>query len=160
MHIQYAERGVQDSPVTNIKFFELNETSDGFAGIQSAIVADETKSLYTLNELNDFNTNGRLKGYIEGYGYKDAEGNLKGTYNDMLSDLDEMAYTFATHFNLVHSKGWSLNEIQNKQQNANGDFFTVAKKDGAASSIVVSKEILEDVEKIAAAGEGNIILER
>ena len=43
--------------------------------------------------------------------------------NEMLAQLDTMAYTFATQFNLVHSSGWSPEEIH-KGENSDQDFFS------------------------------------
>ncbi len=162
IHIQYEDRTVLDSPVSKIKFFELKESEEGFVGPTDDIEADGSTFPpdYTLNQFSDFKTNGRLKGFIEGYGYK--EGTVtKGIYNDMLSDLDEMAFTFAEHFNLVHQSGWSLNEIRNGVEN-NYDFFdlgglTADNPAGAASIIKVAQAIMDDVDNIAAAAEGNVI---
>jgi len=163
IHIQYESRLETDSPVTGIKFFELNENGTGFKGVSTNTEADNNTSAvrYELDNFTSFNTNGRLKGFIEGYGYKDKDGNLKGTYNDMLADLDQMVYTFATHFNLVHSAGWSLNEIRDGENKAI-DFFTLpgatdTNFKGIAGKIKVSDEIMKDVQNIAAAAEGNVL---
>ena len=163
IHIQYENRLDLDSPVTGIKFFELNENGPGFKGVNSDLEADSNTSAvrYELDNFTAFNTNGRLKGFIEGYGYNDKDGNLKGTYNDMLADLDQMVYTFATHFNLVHSAGWSLNEIRDGENKAL-DFFTLPDATdnnfkGIAGKIKVSDEIIKDVQNIAAAAEGNVL---
>lgn len=159
IHIQFENRSELDNPMTQIKFFQLNENESGFAGMANNTVADQsTNPRYILEDLNAFKTNGALKGYIEGYGYKIGD-DVKGTYNDMLADLDQMAYTFATHFNLVHSSGWSLNEIENGEQNENfGDFFTIGTSiKGAASRLAVADHIIDDVRNIAAASEGNVI---
>lgn len=160
IHIQYESRTEMDSPVEQIKFFQLNDTEEGFAGISNQIMADESSNTqYILNDFSAFKSNGALKGYIEGYGYTDNSGNLKGTYNDMLADLDQMAYTFATHFNTVHNAGWSLNEIESGTQNSEyGSFFAIGDSvKGAASQIAVSQHIIEDVQNIAAAAEGNVL---
>lgn len=163
IHIQYESRLETDSPVTGIKFFELNENGTGFKGVGTNTEADNNTSAvrYELDNFTSFNTNGRLKGFIDGYGYKDKDGNLKGTYNDMLADLDQMVYTFATHFNLVHSAGWSLNEIRDGENKAL-DFFTLPDATdtnfkGIAGKIKVSDKILKDVQNIAAAAEGNVL---
>lgn len=161
IHIQYDDRTVLDSPVSEIRFFELNEGKGGFVGLADDNEADDSTSpVYTLNQFSSFNTNGRLKGFIEGYGYKDGT-ETKGLYNEMLSDLDDMAFTFAEHFNLVHQSGWSLNEIRNGA-NSDTDFFdlgglTADNHAGAASLIKVSQDILDNVDNIAAAAEGNVL---
>lgn len=158
IHIQYENRSEQDSPVTQIKFFQLNENQNGFVGLESNTAADDSVEYsYLLEDMSAFNSQGALKGFIEGYGYKDGD-EVKGTFNDMLTDLDQMAYTFATHFNLVHSSGWSLNEIQSGVQNSDfGDFFNLGSTaKGAASLISVASHIIDDVQNIAAAAEGNV----
>lgn len=159
IHIQYENRSETDSPVASIKFFELDDKG-GFKGINSSIDADNATTKYEFTDFSAFNTNGSLKGYIEGYGYKSGD-ETKGLYNDMLADLDQMAFTFATHFNLVHGSGWSLNEIRNGQKLDQNDFFSIGVSGdnikGAAASIKVSDHIVKDVQNIAAAAEGNVL---
>lgn len=167
IHIEYANRTELDSPVTHIKFFELNENKAGFVGINNLSDADEANPLYQFDDASVFNSNGNLKGYMEGYGYKiddgTEEGILKGTYNDMLADLDLMAYTFATQFNLVHDSGWSLNEIRKGEPEEinffdfNGVAPTADNYKGAAANLKVDQKILDDVQNIAAAAEGNVL---
>ncbi|MFD2442731.1 flagellar hook-associated protein FlgK [Bacillus sp. CGMCC 1.16607] len=168
IHIQYENRTDQDSPVEKIKFFELETNKSGFVGIATDTEADQielgdsdTKDpIYVLNDFAAFNTNGRLKGFIEGYGYK-AGGETKGTYNDMLAELDQMVFTFANHFNEVHKAGWSLNEIRNGAQD-DKNFFdlngaTETSFKGIAGKIKVDDAIIKDVQNIAAAAEGNVL---
>lgn len=163
IHIQYENRSELDSPVTSIKFFELNEDKEGFVGISNKNAADDATSVYQFEDMSAFNSNGLLKGYIEGYGYKTTNGDVKGTYNDMLNDLDLMAYTFATQFNLVHDSGWSLNEIRKGEQEEinffsfNGVAPTADNYKGAASKLKIDDKIKEDVQNIAAAAEGNVL---
>lgn len=167
IHIEYENRTELDSPVTNIKFFELNENKAGFAGINNQSDADDANPLYQFDDVSVFNSDGNLKGYMEGYGYKiddgSPEGILKGTYNDMLADLDLMAYTFATQFNLVHDSGWSLNEIRKGEPEEinffdfNGVAPTADNYKGAAANLKVDQKILDDVQNIAAAAEGNVL---
>lgn len=162
MHITYENRQVSDSPVTGIKFFELDGVS-GFKGMSTTIQADSNdNTVFQLSSIDDFKTNGLLKGYMEGYGYKDKEGNVKGIYNDMLADLDTMVFTFANHFNQVHKAGWSINEIFAKEQSDIGLFFdlgdaTASNYAGIAGKIKVHQTILDDVQNIAAAAEGNVL---
>lgn len=99
--------------------------------------------------VTDFTSNGSLKGFIESYGYMDG-GNLKGTYTDMLGNLDKMAETFANEFNKVHNDGDDLNGNQGIN-----DFFIKANGTGAAGKIDVNTKILEDPELIAAASDGD-----
>lgn len=60
------------------------------------------------------NSTGKLKGLIEAYGYDD-NGQTVGIYPDMLSELDNLAFTFATNFNAVQEAGISPNDIANYQ---------------------------------------------
>lgn len=164
IHIQYENRSELDSPVTSIKFFQLNENKEGFVGLSNKNEADDATSTYKLDDLSAFNSNGLLKGYIEGYGYKTSSGEVKGSYNDMLADLDLMAYTFATQFNLVHNSGWSLNEIRKGEKDDSNNFFsfngvapTADNYKGAAANLKIDDKIKEDVQNIAAAAEGNVL---
>jgi flagellar hook-associated protein 1 len=65
---------------------------------------------------------GKLKGLIESYGYND-NGEVKGIYPEMLANLDQMAFQFATKFNKVHSQGWSLTEINANSAHKEYQFF-------------------------------------
>ncbi|KAA9022055.1 flagellar hook-associated protein FlgK [Niallia endozanthoxylica] len=149
-HIQYENRLELGSPVTSIKFFELDAEA-GFKGLTEAQADESNAAVYQLTDVTKFNTNGKLRGYMEGYGYKTSEGKVEGLFNRMLSDLDTMAYTFVTEFNKVHQSGWSPIEIRTEtdtQQN----FFTLPEGvKGAAANIKVADKILEDVDYIAAA---------
>lgn len=161
IHIQFDSREELDSPVTSIKFFKLNDdptASSKFAGIDTDSDADTANGLYTLSDFQALNTQGKLKGVMEGYGYMEGQ-EIKGVYNSMFADLDEMVYTFATAFNEVHRSGFSLNEIQDGVAR-DIDFFrftdsniTADNPRGAATSIALSQEVMEDVENIAAATE-------
>ncbi|MED5098976.1 flagellar hook-associated protein FlgK [Niallia circulans] len=163
IHIQYDSREELDSPVTSFKFCKLNDdptAKSKFEGIETDSDADAANGVYTLNDFKALNSQGKLKGVIEGYGYMEG-GEIKGTYNAMFDDLDEMVYTFATAFNEVHRSGYSLNEIEDGTAR-DIDFFsftdsniTADNPKGAAGSIVLSKEILEDVDNIAAATESS-----
>lgn len=160
IHVQYENRAESDSPVETIKFFELNEYKDGFKGVTDP---DTTAGSYELNSFNDFNSNGKLRAYIEGYGYKDTAGKTAGLYPDMMHDLDVMAFTFAEHFNLVHRSGWSINDIESGSQSGKNFFDfsgaapTADNPAGAASKLQISQDILDDIDNIAAAAEGNVI---
>ncbi|TKC17032.1 flagellar hook-associated protein FlgK [Robertmurraya kyonggiensis] len=62
---------------------------------------------------------GKIKGLIESYGYETSNG-VKGKYPEMLDNLDKYAFSFASLFNEIHSKGYSLSGEQGSDQ-----FFTV-----------------------------------
>jgi flagellar hook-associated protein 1 len=65
---------------------------------------------------------GKLKALLESYGYNDGTA-VKGIYPEMLTNLDQMAFQFATKFNEVHSKGWSLTEINTNAAHKAYQFF-------------------------------------
>ncbi|MBB6282011.1 flagellar hook-associated protein FlgK [Geobacillus subterraneus] len=104
--------------------------------------------------------NGKLRGLVEGYGYKngtDADGQpiVTGLYPEMLANLDKLAYTFGTLFNTVHEQGYGLNG------NTGLSFFTgLNQVNGAAKTIALASSI-DDLANIAAAtkagqsGNGN-----
>ncbi|WP_137791998.1 flagellar hook-associated protein FlgK [Bacillus sp. E(2018)] len=72
-------------------------------------LADSVEVNNTPIDISKF-PGGKLQGLIESYGYNDN--GVKGIYPEMLANLDQMAYQFATEFNAVHSKGWSLSDIE------------------------------------------------
>ncbi|HLR65660.1 flagellar hook-associated protein FlgK [Virgibacillus alimentarius] len=93
-------------------------------------------------------TTGSLAGIIESYGYMHKD-KLEGIYPDMLANLDKLAATFATAFNGVHQEGYDLNENKGKA------LFEFKKGYGAAGSITVSREILDEPDLIAASIDEN-----
>ncbi|MDL0437610.1 flagellar hook-associated protein FlgK [Niallia sp. SS-2023] len=111
--------------------------------------------------INDFESTGKLKSIVEAYGYEDADGNLKGIYNDMLTELDNLAYTFATKFNEVHQEGMSPNEIE-AGENQSISFFAdsesadgaITDRSGFASRISISSSIESSLDNIANASPG------
>ncbi len=74
-------------------------------------------------DLSEFDSDGKLKGLIESFGSLDENGKVSGAYPDMLSELDNLAYTFAVEFNNIHSDGMSPNEINHV--NADGEIEPV-----------------------------------
>lgn len=170
IHIKYENRSEDDSPVQSITFLQLDNQKAGFivkdAGGNPKVIEEnsvdadnETASLkYQLDSFSALNTNGKLKGFIEGYGYKEGT-EKKGLFNDMLADLDTMAYTFATEFNNVHKAGWSLNEISKNTNDDDFDFFDLGgltDATGAASKIKIAKAMIDSVDNIAAAEEASV----
>src|SRR5699024_10498217 len=79
---------------------------------------------------------GSLKGLIESYGYVDDVGYLIGEYPDMLAELDTLAAAFADEFNKVHRMGEEGDDAQN--------FFSYDETEGAAASLTVLKEIMDE----------------
>lgn len=106
-------------------------------------------------ELEDMNKNGKLKSLIDSYGYKDENGKVAGVYPEMLTKLDDMAYTFATKFNAIHEAGVSPNEIQTGLKVANSFFVDPGKTeiahDGFAGRIQLSQAISDSIDNIATA---------
>ncbi|WP_409252012.1 flagellar hook-associated protein FlgK [Bacillus sp. SCS-153A] len=122
-----------------------------------------------------FTSQGKLRGLIEMYGYQDFspnfQGNVKGTYTNMMSELDNLAYTFAREFNEIHAAGMGLNEIE-AQQNVKNVFFVdpaqatngeplpndndpltdhLGLREGFAQRIGISQVIKNDLDHIASA---------
>ncbi|REJ10198.1 flagellar hook-associated protein FlgK [Halobacillus trueperi] len=107
--------------------------------------------------VEDFSSQGKLKGLIESGGYV-QDGEAKGTYQQMLSDLDLMATGFARSFNEVHKQGESLNTISGDSTEV-PNFFDIGVANPAAGEVVeglagtlkISDEIRADGDNIAAA---------
>ncbi|MFD1038884.1 flagellar hook-associated protein FlgK [Virgibacillus byunsanensis] len=104
--------------------------------------------------VEEFISNGSLKGNIEAYGYtsEDNAGNstVKGLYTDMLSNIDDMVVEFSNAFNGVHSGGEDL------QGQTGQDFFVNGDSEGApitASTIAVNAAIQDDPDLVAASDE-------
>ncbi|RSK28624.1 flagellar hook-associated protein FlgK [Bacillus sp. HMF5848] len=110
---------------------------------------------------SDWNSSGKIKALVETYGYQDGS-SVTGLYPDMLSELDNLAYTFAQEFNAVHISGMSPNEINNGNTPADINFFEAdasgvptGGKAGFASRIQVSQDILHSIDNIATADGTN-----
>jgi flagellar hook-associated protein 1 len=140
---------VSVEPGTDVDGDGVKETPTGpitklTIGTTNMSVADSTGEGLIL-------TSGKLKGLVESYGYSggatDANGNLiaKGIYPDMLTNLDNMAYSFATLFNAVHKEGYALGSTKTDI----AFFDELSTVQGAASKIAVSKNI-DDLANIAA----------
>ncbi len=107
--------------------------------------------------IEEFSSQGKLKGLIESGGYVEGD-EQKGTYQQMLLDLDRMATGFATSFNEVHKQGESLNTISGKRDGV-PNFFDLGTNDmergevvvGLAGSLKLSDDIKTDGDNIAAA---------
>jgi flagellar hook-associated protein 1 len=101
---------------------------------------------------------GKLRGLVEAYGYKDNASTVKGIYPDMISNLDNLAYTFGTLFNAIHKEGYGLNSTTKAPPFFDELTLTVP---GAAKNIQLSSAINNDLSNIAAStkqdasGNGN-----
>lgn len=106
-------------------------------------------------DLKDMNKNGKLKSLIDSYGYKDESGKVAGVYPEMLTKLDDLAYTFAKNFNAVHETGVSPNEILTGVKVDNPFFVDPGKTeivhDGFAGRIQLSQIIHDSLDNIATA---------
>ncbi|MFK2826312.1 flagellar hook-associated protein FlgK [Bacillus sp. B190/17] len=86
---------------------------------------------------------GKLKALAEAYGYDDG-GTEKGTYPDMLDNLDKMAYTFGKLFNEVHKLGYPVKGDRPAAGSEKENFFIFgagSDHKGAASSIILNQKI-------------------
>lgn len=121
-------------------------------------------------DLKEFDSDGKLKGLIESFGSQDENGKVTGAYPDMLSELDNLAYTFAVEFNKIHSDGMSPNEINHvngegevEPVNQEIPFFadkgsgalTEDQRAGFASRIDLSDDIKASLDNIANADGTN-----
>jgi flagellar hook-associated protein 1 len=110
-------------------------------------------------DVDSFRAVGKLKADLEAYGYvKMNNGQLeqKGSYPEMLRNLDQMVFTFVQQFNAVHSAGWNLTDISSGVHSP-VNFFdfgslqpTAGNFQGAASSLKVSDKIMSHLDNIAA----------
>ncbi|MCM3718467.1 flagellar hook-associated protein FlgK [Fictibacillus phosphorivorans] len=94
-----------DSSNGKVNRISINDDAGG-NGLANSISIDDNAPV----DIAKF-AGGKLKGLIESYGYND-NGVVKGIYPEMLANLDQMAFQFATEFNEVHASGWSLSEIE------------------------------------------------
>ncbi len=112
-----------------------------------------------------FQSSGKMKSLIESYGFQDSSGNVKGLFSDMMTELDNLAFTFAKEFNDVHKSGLSPNEINNGTGNTgffidtkdNSDDLTTPsdRRNGFASRIGISQNIYNSLDNIANASASN-----
>jgi flagellar hook-associated protein 1 len=142
----------------------------GDAGYSEIKVNDNgvDKSIKTISvgnsniDFSNLNSSGKLKALIESYGYE-KDGQATGIYNDMLNELDRLAYTFAVNFNTQHEKGFSPNEIKGAQETPpklaeDIPFFAdinnadISNLKGFASRIQLAQEIKDSLDNIATAG--------
>ena len=91
----------------------------------------------------------------------DQNGELAGIFNDMLKELDNLAYTFATEFNKVHEEGLSPNEINDgdkaisffaDSESADG---SITDRNGFASRMTISQDIRNSLDNITNADPSN-----
>lgn len=105
-------------------------------------------------DFTDLHSTGKLQALVDSYGYEEG-GKVAGVYPDMMKELDNLAYTFATEFNAVHAKGVSPNDIVNAEK-AENPFFADAEnvpiqRTGFAGRIELAQEIHNSLDNIATA---------
>ncbi|MDV2886288.1 flagellar hook-associated protein FlgK [Alkalihalophilus pseudofirmus] len=131
------------------KFNEEIDYSQGafdklsFIDIDGIATADEGIAFDKLSR-------GELKALIEAFGYLSADGSIKGTYPEMLANLNEMALQFATEMNNIHSIGFTLNAVGEPSE-LGGAFFEFDPAN-AAATLKVHADIMGNLNKITAAG--------
>ncbi len=124
-------------------------------------------------DINQFDAKGKLKALVESHGYETVDStnnpDVKGIYSSMLTELDNMAFTFASKFNEQHIKGVTPNWIKWNEGGKVGPepvtppFFkdiknaTVdpANKKGFASRLQVDDGIMSSLDNIANASTSN-----
>ncbi|WEY93809.1 flagellar hook-associated protein FlgK [Bacillus subtilis] len=121
----------------NYEVSELAANYDNETGLVSSISIGDTAV-----QAESFSSKGSLLGFIESYGYITADGQEKGVYPEILSDLDNMALEFAKAFNEVHRNGVT------KSGEQGGDFFDFTGGEtepakGAAGKIKVADSIMD-----------------
>ncbi|KYG33695.1 flagellar hook-associated protein FlgK [Alkalihalobacillus trypoxylicola] len=89
---------------------------------------------------------GAIKGLAEAFGFRDGE----GIYPEMLASLDEMVTQFATRLNEIHQLGFTLPDVNGDVEQ--GGLFFEFDPSNPAATLKVSNEIIENLDKIAAAG--------
>jgi flagellar hook-associated protein 1 len=112
--------------------------------------------------IENFKSDGKLKGLIESYGKKNQNGEVSGNFPDMLAELDNLAFTFAVEFNKVHAAGMSPNEITSGTndeipffQDAGGNLLNAdgtvneEQRKGFAQRMEISDEIRSSLDNIA-----------
>lgn len=133
-----------------------NEVKVNFDGTDESV---KTVSIgKTQFDFTELKSAGKLKALVDSYGYEQG-GNVVGVYPDMLTKLDDLAYTFATKFNEVHEDGMSPNDILNKEKAGNAFFADsdnlVIDREGFASRIELAQAIHNSTDNIATA-KGNV----
>ncbi|WP_130859691.1 flagellar hook-associated protein FlgK [Gracilibacillus phocaeensis] len=103
-----------------------------------------------------FDVQGKLRalmdgaGYVSDFAFDGDPGTAKGSYNDMLTNLDRLVENFVTEFNAVHRQGYTLATDDNGDPIQGSDFFTGT----TADTIALSEAIDNDPDLIAASESG------
>lgn len=106
-------------------------------------------------------SNGKLWGLMQMYGYQnDGATGVSGEYPKMMKQLDQIASSFASAFNLAHAANQTVGKNPDGTPNvvAGTDKFFVSSSgtDISAKTIAVGKDILDSLSNIATSKDGNI----
>jgi flagellar hook-associated protein 1 len=130
-----------------------NQVKVNFDGLDESVkTVSIGQSSFNFAELN---STGKLKALVDSYGYESG-GKVTGVYPDMLTKLDDLAYTFAAKFNEIHETGVSPNDISNKQIAGNSFFADtgntpITDRKGFAGRIELAHSIHKSLDNIATA---------
>lgn len=162
----------------NLKVAKVQITKDAsitynpISTIEFVDESDPTVSLGSFDAI-DFESPGKLKAFVESYGYVDNTGTPStagGIYPEMLYNLDLMAVKFVEKFNDIHDDGHGLPPVDSDGNvtglaPTNNEFFkhfadidvsiTESNPYGAASKIELSDKIINDLNNIAASLDGS-----
>ncbi|WP_246942748.1 flagellar hook-associated protein FlgK [Bacillus pinisoli] len=100
---------------------------------------------------------GKLNGLVESFGYKNANGEVTGSYMRMLNDLDKLANAFAKEFNSVHESGKQYNSNLNAPSFFND--ITSAKTIKMNPAIFTNPALIAAAKQDNSAGDGSNALE-
>ncbi|WP_102707517.1 flagellar hook-associated protein FlgK [Terribacillus saccharophilus] len=122
---------------------QYGQDENGMEAVESITFGD------TEISVENFTSKGELKGLIDSYGYLE-DGAVKGTYPEMMKNLDKMAFSFAQAMNAVQQTGYT------KDGTVSGiDFFDAGGSEyGAAAKISLSAAIEGKPDLIAASADG------
>lgn len=128
---------------------KISVNKDGVEGSVKTISVGSTNLNFT-----DIKSSGRLQALVESYAYE-KDGEATAVYADMLEELDNLAYTFATEFNVVHKSGLSPNEIKNEKAEEISFFADTQSggidRKGFAGRMTLDGKILDSLDNIASA---------
>lgn len=113
-------------------------------------------------DVRDFGSVGEIRSLIDSYGSTYTFGTEtfeEGLYPDMLAQLDQLAYSFATEVNKVQEQGYSIKRIETNGASST-PFFDFKNNaglpKGAASLLTLHQSIIDSTDNIAASASGNI----
>ncbi|PAD35906.1 flagellar hook-associated protein FlgK [Terribacillus saccharophilus] len=122
---------------------QYGQDENGMEAVESITFGD------TEIAVEDFTSKGELKGLIDSYGYLE-DGSVKGTYPEMMKNLDKMAFNFAQAINAVQQTGYTKGGVV-----SGIDFFDAGGSEyGAAANISLSDEIDGNPDLIAVSADG------